>query len=424
MHYRHETSPLRPPAKQQNTVSQVRSLRWWLIPVALAILLFVTYTAQAQSSSPYPDYLTVYVTDYANVINADTEDSITQVLQDLRVKTGVEMAVLTIIRRADYGRGSESIQDFATGTFNAWGVGDKNKNNGVLMVVAIGDREAWIAVGTAYENTLNQEMQTVFDEFMRPLFRETKYDEGIYDGVRSAVYYLTDEWVADYAERGSVQVSLSTPEARNAFSGGSIPFPTVAVSSGASDSNFISSVPSSSPTIDPEAGLAAAGAGGLGIAGMAAVAWRRYQRVRPRTCPDCGQPMQRLDEHADDSFLNQGQKLEEVVGSVDYDVWQCTSCSTHQMFDYRNHFSGHSHCPQCGFRTVTKTSRTVIPPSYVSTGMREVTSSCNHCSYRNVTQHIIAKLERSSSSSGGSSRSSGGSFGGGSSSGGGGGGKW
>jgi uncharacterized protein len=404
---------------------------WWLwLLIFCLVLLFIAASAQAQSDTGYPDYLNTYVTDYADVINADTEAAITQVLHDLRNETGVEMAVITLIRRADYGKASETMPVFATGTFNAWGVGDKNRNNGVLMVVAIGDREAFIAVGSAYENTLNAKMQTVFDEFMRPLFRASNYDEGIYAGVRATLYYLTDAWVAAYADRSTIPVTFSSPPSNQAFSGGTIPFPTVAVNSdtashsGTNTSNSFSASDDFYVSVDPEFGIAAASAGGLGLLGAAGVAWRRYQRYRPRVCPHCGHAMQRLDEHADDAFLDTGQKLEEVLGSIDYDIWQCPSCTTHQMFDYKNHFSGHSPCPQCNYRTVTKTTRTVIPPSYVSTGMREVTSTCNQCSYRNVQEQVIPKLERSSSSSGSSRSSSRGSFGGGKSSGGGGGGSW
>jgi uncharacterized protein len=162
----------------------------------------------------------------------------------------------------------------------------------------------------------------------------------------------------------------------------------------------------------------------LGGVGAAIPLWLRR---RPRKCPKCGQRMRRLDEAQDDASLDTGQQLEERIGSVDYDVWQCT-CGEELVIPHKKLFSGYSVCDACKVRAV-KTRRTVVrQPTYTSTGLAEDVSRCESCNRTTTTQVTLARrTPPSSSGSGGSgSRSHGGgggrSFGGSGRSGGGGGG--
>ena len=136
-----------------------------------------------------------------------------------------------------------------------------------------------------------------------------------------------------------------------------------------------------------------------------------WLRRRARRCPKCGSKMHRLEEAQDDASLSTGQQLEERIGSVDYDVWQC-SCGETLVLPYAKAFSGYRACDACKVRAV-KTRRTILQqPTYVSTGLAEDVSRCESCS--RVTKSSVVLARRTPpSSSGGSSGSGGRSSGGG-----------
>jgi uncharacterized protein len=131
--------------------------------------------------------------------------------------------------------------------------------------------------------------------------------------------------------------------------------------------------------------------------------------------------MLRLDEAADDVYLDSGQKVEELISSVDYDIWKCLDCNTHTMNGYDNWLAWFKCCPQCHYRTVKVSSETLEYPTYDSTGRKRVTRECRHCKYHSSEIVVLPRRTRSSSSGSSPRRSS---FGGGRSSGGGASGSW
>ena len=154
---------------------------------------------------------------------------------------------------------------------------------------------------------------------------------------------------------------------------------------------------------------------GVAATGLAAVAAFRWRRVRPRRCPECGARMQRLPEQDDDAALEEGQQVEERLGSVDYDVWRCTS-GHETVLPYRSWTSTWGPCAACGRRTA-RTRRTVVrEPTYSRSGRARDERTCESCGHRSVETVTLARLVATSSSSSGS----GGSFGGGGGGGGGG----
>jgi uncharacterized protein len=189
--------------------------------------------------------------------------------------------------------------------------------------------------------------------------------------------------------------------------------------------------PPRSPNGDGAAVLfAILGVGGLGagVLGLSA-----YARNRPRNCEQCGTRMARLDEASDDVYLDSGQKMEEFLQSVDYDVWKCGGCGNHQLLPYPTLFSGKSACPSCRYRTVSTTRTVLEQPTYDWGGREEVIRDCRQCGFHDSQIVHLPQLTRPthhhhSSSSGGSSfsssSSSSSSSGGGFSSGGGASGSW
>jgi uncharacterized protein len=144
----------------------------------------------------------------------------------------------------------------------------------------------------------------------------------------------------------------------------------------------------------------------------------QFFRDHPRDCRQCGKPLSKLNELADDEFLSKSQLLEEGLKSVDYDVWKCSSCNAADKLTYINPSSKYAECPKCKVRSYYKVSDSVVrAATTMSEGVGEEVHNCKFCNTRAVRRYTIAKVTTSSSS--GSSSSSGGSWGGGSSSGGG-----
>jgi uncharacterized protein len=138
----------------------------------------------------------------------------------------------------------------------------------------------------------------------------------------------------------------------------------------------------------------------------------KYRRNRARTCPRCGRRMHRLTEEADDKALDRGQRLEEILRSVDYDVWAC-ECGETTVIPYRRWFSTYRECRECHRKTASSDYVVLVPATTISAGEAEKRFTCAACGAK-WTEHII--LPRISTSSSSSSSGGGGGGGGGGSS--------
>jgi uncharacterized protein len=156
------------------------------------------------------------------------------------------------------------------------------------------------------------------------------------------------------------------------------------------------------------------------------LARKRMYRNHPRRCKLCEGKMRKLNELAEDEYLTDGQKMEETLRSVDYDVWRCQACQAIGAWFYLNRHSTYEVCPKCdtiAYHSVSK--HTIINPTYSSAGSGEELRACKFCSFQKKSSYSISRLTRATSSSGtssssfGSSSSGGGSWGGGRSGGGG-----
>jgi uncharacterized protein len=157
---------------------------------------------------------------------------------------------------------------------------------------------------------------------------------------------------------------------------------------------------------------------------------RKSLRNNSRYCPSCNNKMRKLNEKEDNQHLSKGEGIEEKIKSVDYDIWECTSCKSVKKEKYSGD-SPASACSKCHFKTYRNIRTTVVRSATYDNDGEEIREyECAHCNHFESHRVTIPKLERSSSSSssssssygGGSSWSSGGSSGswGGGSSGGGG----
>lgn len=153
-------------------------------------------------------------------------------------------------------------------------------------------------------------------------------------------------------------------------------------------------------------------------------------REQPRYSRVNGKLMHKLSETEDDFFLEEGQVAEEEIGSVDYDVWVTDDKDDVLILRYARRFSKYSACPKCQFITYyLARTETLRYPTYHSTGEKLKRHECKNCGYQHDQRVVIPRKQRTSSGGGGGgSRGFGGggssSWGGGRSGGGGGGVSW
>lgn len=166
------------------------------------------------------------------------------------------------------------------------------------------------------------------------------------------------------------------------------------------------------------------GFGATGAVGVGALRWRR---ARPRRCPECGARMRRLSEQDDDAALSPGQRVEERLKSVDYDVWRCPS-GHEKVLPYRAWATSWGLCTACGLRTARTRRATIREPTYAQSGLARDTRTCESCGHSSAEMVTVPRLTASSGTSGssggfgGGGGGGGGGFGGSGSTGGGGGG--
>ena len=351
-----------------------------VIPQLAALALLCTGTV---ASADYPSPRENYLNDFANRLGDSTEQHIRDALSVLERDTGVEMSVAVIGSIAEYGTGDTTIETFATGLFNAWGVGNREKNDGILLLVALNDRAMRIEFGSGYQRAADAVAQDIIDREILPNFRNEHYARGIRAG--------TDALVAK-VRAGALPLHSGLGAVMNKALG----------------------------AVEGVGGWPAVGAGGVVLMFLYS-GWKYFSRRRPRLCPQCRVTMRLLDELAEDRHLNAGEKLEENLQSVDYDIWQCPRCKITTKVQNTAWFSSYKQCPKCRMRTLKETSQVLQSATYSSAGSKRISGDCRSCSHHCERTESIPMKQSSSSGSSGRSSSS---FGGGRSGGGGASGRW
>ncbi len=150
----------------------------WHILAACAFLAVVS--AAVGQDLPQPRN---HVEDRANVIQPNVERQLIAVLADLERKTGAQIIVVTVETT-----GGVSIEDYALNLAERWKLGQKDKENGALVVVAVKDRDYRFEIGYGLEGVLPDSfVGSVGRNYFVPYFRQGDYSSGIYQGVLAMV---------------------------------------------------------------------------------------------------------------------------------------------------------------------------------------------------------------------------------------------
>jgi uncharacterized protein len=143
----------------------------WVLPA----LFFLSFAAAAKDIPP----LTGRIVDQANLLTADQKQRIETKLAAFEKETGDQVAVLTFD-----SLDGEAIEDYANKVGRAWALGQKGKDNGVVLLVAKQDRKMRIEVGYGLEPVLTDLQTSVIqNEVIIPYFKKGDFGGGIEAGV-------------------------------------------------------------------------------------------------------------------------------------------------------------------------------------------------------------------------------------------------
>jgi len=150
--------------------------------VAIAVLsfLFASFVL-AKTQIPQKPVENVYIFDYANLIDSSDEEEMRALAKEIEDKSKAEIVVVTVETLGSY-----TIEEYANELFNSWGIGDKELNNGVLILVnkenlLSGKRgRIRIEVGYGLEGAITDgEAGRILDEYAIPAFENKEYSKGI-----------------------------------------------------------------------------------------------------------------------------------------------------------------------------------------------------------------------------------------------------
>lgn len=149
------------------------------------VVVCIGLVSAVSAYAAYPNFTDTRLNDFANVVRPEHAVAIRNTLTELRDKAGMEAVVVTINSISDYGTGDVTIESFATNLFNSWGIGNAERNDGTMLLVAVKDRKMRIEVGSGFGSTLNAPTQRIISNVLLPRFKSGDYSTGILDGTNA-----------------------------------------------------------------------------------------------------------------------------------------------------------------------------------------------------------------------------------------------
>jgi len=158
---------------------KLRRLALWLLVLPPLLLLACSHAAA------FPDPVG-YVNDFAGLLSPQTRQDLEARLVALEEETSCELAVVTVA-----SLDGMTVEDYAAGLFQKWGIGKKDKDNGVLFIIARDEREVRIEVGYGLETTLTDSRAgRILDDYVVPKLRNNDWEGGILGAVAGIEPYL------------------------------------------------------------------------------------------------------------------------------------------------------------------------------------------------------------------------------------------
>ena len=163
-----------------------------VISVFLFAIVFAGLSSSVSALDVPPAPTDIPIVDTTGTLTQDQKNILAESIAASRAKSSNEIAIL-IIPTLD----NDSLEDYSIRVARDWGIGTKDKNNGVLLLIAKDDRKIRIEVGYGLEGALTDARSSqIIRNVIAPEFRNEKYFEGISAGLNSIQLAINNEYDA------------------------------------------------------------------------------------------------------------------------------------------------------------------------------------------------------------------------------------
>ncbi|MEO8597824.1 MAG: TPM domain-containing protein [Candidatus Solibacter sp.] len=184
-------------------------INWLRVSVLLGLFTLPGWTVDWKALKPQG-----YVSDFAGVIDSASKARLETYAAAVERSTGAQMALVTIPTLE-----GEPVEDVANTIYRAWGVGQKGKNEGILLLLAIGDRRNRLEVGYGLEPILPDGFSGSVLREMRPALRQQQYGEALMAAAETIGNTV--------AKSKNVTITEQLPRRMRPKSSDSIPWPMI-----------------------------------------------------------------------------------------------------------------------------------------------------------------------------------------------------
>ncbi len=156
--------------------------------ILIVLCIIMSYTAFAiDLPKPTNEF---FVNDFADVIDEETENDIMAIGASLYKQTTAQVVVVTVDSLDGY-----DVDEYALELGREWGVGDEDKNNGVVLLMAVSEREVTIQVGYGLEGRLTDgKTGRILDNYAVPYLKDNDYSKGLSEAYKAIVTEVYEEY--------------------------------------------------------------------------------------------------------------------------------------------------------------------------------------------------------------------------------------
>ena len=163
---------------------------------SVLVLMLFGIGAWAQN---FPERPNTLVSDYTNTLSADETKALEQKLVAFADSTSSQIAVVLVPTLEGY-----DVADYAVRLADKWGIGQDKKNNGVILLVSIGDRKMSIQTGYGMEGALPDAIaRRIIENSIKPAFKQGAYYQGLDAGTNDIIAYTKGEYKNDAPKKGN-----------------------------------------------------------------------------------------------------------------------------------------------------------------------------------------------------------------------------
>jgi uncharacterized protein len=166
------------------------------------IIFFALFVAGLMAfAQQLPPKSGTLVTDYTNTLSADDKQRLESKLVAFNDSTSTQIAVVILKSVGEY-----DINQYGQQLGRAWGIGSKGKNNGILLLIAMGDHKVAISTGYGAEGAVPDAItHQIIQNDITPRFKQSDYYGGINVGTDDLMKYMKGEYKATNRPRQSAR---------------------------------------------------------------------------------------------------------------------------------------------------------------------------------------------------------------------------